>query len=75
MEPGDVLVHLRRCGVVAHHAAGMPPAAFGRSIVVFLEGAMGQSELARSCALGMPGVERVTFSGHTRAIMFVHLKP
>jgi hypothetical protein len=72
MEAIDVQIHLRRCGVVVHHAAPMPPAADGRqSVVVFLEGALGQFELARRCALRLPGVIDVWFSGHSRAIMYV----
>jgi hypothetical protein len=51
----------------------MPSAADGReSVVVFLEGAMDQHDLARRCALRMPGVLEVSFSGHTRAIMYLH---
>jgi hypothetical protein len=69
----DVLGQLRKCGVVVHHAARMPSAADGReSVVVFLEGAMGQFELARNCAMRIPGVFKVSFSGHTRTIMYVY---
>jgi hypothetical protein len=72
MDAIDVQVHLRRCGVVVHHAARMPTSADGRqSVVVFLEAALGQFELARRCALRLPGVIEVWFSGHTRAIMYV----
>jgi hypothetical protein len=72
MEARYVLMHLRRCGVVVHHAAPMPPDADGhRSVVVFLEGALQQCDLARRCALRLPGVLDVWFSGHTRTIMYV----
>lgn len=68
-----MLLHLCRCGVVVHHAARMPPLLDGReSVVVFLEGTLGQYELARRCALRMPGVLEVSFSGQTRAIMYVY---
>ena len=72
MEARYVQLHLRRCGVVVHHAARMPPAADGRqAVVVFLEAGLQQSELARRCALKLPGVTGVTFSGHTPTIMYV----
>jgi hypothetical protein len=72
MEPLDVRSYLRRCGVVVHHAARMPATLDGRqSIVVFLEGNLGQFELARECALRLPGVIEVSFSGYSRAIMYV----
>jgi hypothetical protein len=73
MEACDVKVHLRRWGVVVHHVAKMPSGPEGRpSLVVFLEGTLGQFDLAHRCALRIPGVVSVTFSGHTRAIMYVH---
>jgi|SRR4051812_36761976 hypothetical protein len=72
MEALDVQIYLRRCGVVVHHAARMPTAADGRqSVVVFLESVLGQFELARRCALRLPGVIDVSFSGYSRSIMYV----
>jgi len=72
MEARYVQLHLRRCGVVVHHAARMPPASDGRqAVVVFLEAGLQQYELARRCALKLPGVIGVSFSGHTPTIMFV----
>ena len=72
MEALDVQIYLRRCGVVVHHAARMPPTADGRqSVVVFLESALGQFDLARRCALRLPGVVDVSFSGFSRSIMYV----
>jgi len=72
MEALDLQIYLRRCGVVVHHAAQMPPAADGRqAVVVFLEANLGQFELARYCALRLPGVLEVSFSGYSRAIMYV----
>ncbi len=72
MEALDLQIYLRRCGVVVHHTARMPPAADGRqALVVFLEAALGQFELARYCALRLPGVLEVSFSGYSRAIMYV----
>ena len=73
---GRVLVHLRRCGVVVEYAAAMPTAANGSgSVVVFLSKSLGQGESARGAALRIPGVDRVTFSGFSRAVMFVSLAP
>ena len=73
MEALDVQIYLRRCGVVVHHAARMPPSADGRqSVVVFLESALGQFDLARRCALRLPGVIDVTFAGYSRSIMYVY---
>jgi hypothetical protein len=72
MEARDIQVHLRRCGVVVHLAARMPMASDGRrSVVVFLEATLGQFELARQCALRLPEVVDVFFSGHNRAVMYV----
>jgi hypothetical protein len=72
MEASDVQIHLRRCGVVVHHAAQLPRDCDGRqTVVVFLEASLGQFELARRCALRLPGVVDVSFSGHTRAVMYV----
>jgi hypothetical protein len=72
MEARHVQIHLRRCGVVVHHTAKMPPASDGRqAVVVFLEAGLQQYELARRCALKLPGVVDVTFSGHTSSIMYV----
>jgi hypothetical protein len=56
-----------------HHAARMPPTADGRqAVVVFLEAGLQQYELARRCALKLPGVTSVSFSGHTPTIMYVY---
>jgi hypothetical protein len=72
MEARYIQLHLRRCGVVVHHAARMPSTADGRqAVVVFLEAGLQQSELARRCALRLPGVIEVSFSGHTPTIMYV----
>jgi hypothetical protein len=76
MEASDVQVPLRRCGIVVHHAARMPMTVDGRhSVVVFLEATLGQFELARQCALGLPGVTDVYFSGHNQAVMYVLAAP
>jgi len=73
MEARHIQAHLRRCGVVVHHAARMPPTADGRqAVVVFLEAGLQQYELARRCALKLPGVTGVSFSGHTPTIMYVY---
>jgi hypothetical protein len=73
MEAQYVQLHLRRCGVVVHHASKMPPGADGRqAVVVFLEAGLQQYELARRCALRLPGVIAVAFSGHTPTIMYVY---
>jgi hypothetical protein len=72
VEASAVMVHLRRCGVIVHHAARMPtPASGQRSVVVFLE-TTNQCEAARLCALRFPGVWRVTFAGFSRKIMYVY---
>jgi hypothetical protein len=72
MEPSDLQAYLRRCGVVVHHVAPMPSNSEGRrSVVVFLEETLGQFALARRCALRLPDVVEVSFSGHTRAVMYV----
>ena len=72
IQPADLTVWLRKCGVIAYRAAWMPPPASGpRSIVVFLEPRMDQSRLAEAAARRMPGVAQVTFSGHGRSIMYV----
>jgi hypothetical protein len=76
MDVADVMVQLRRNGVVVHHAARMPVPADGTaSIVVFLEGTLGQFELARQLALRLRGVSRVTFAGFSNAIMYVYCAP
>jgi hypothetical protein len=76
MEARYVQLHLRRCGVVVHHATAMPTSADGRqAVVVFLEGGLQQFQLARRCALKLPGVIDVSFSGHTATIMFVYGAP
>jgi hypothetical protein len=73
LEAAAVMRHLRRCGVVVHHAAPMPTSANEQgSIVVFLEATLGQFELARGCALRIPAVGGVTFAGFSPAIMYVH---
>jgi hypothetical protein len=73
-QAGRVMVHLRRCGVVVHHAAAMPSPANGPgSVVVFLSTTPGQSRIARGCALRMPGVRQVTFSGFSPTVMYVYL--
>ena len=73
---GRVLVHLRRCGVIVEYAAAMPtPANGAASVVVFLSKTPGQAEIARGAALRIPGVDRVTFSGFSRAVMYVYLAP
>ena len=73
MDARYVQLHLRRCGVVVHHAAGMPTTSDGRrAVVVFLEAGLQQFELARRCALRLPGVIDVAFSGHTATIMYVY---
>ena len=73
MEARYIQVHLRRCGVVVHHATGIPPSADGwRGVVVFLEASLHQYELAQRCVLKLPGVLGVSFSGHTPTIMYVY---
>lgn len=73
---GRVMVHLRRCGVVVEYAAAMPTPVNGPgSVVVFLSKSLGQAESARGAALRIPGVSRVTFSGFSRAVMYVYLGP
>lgn len=73
---GRMTVHLRRCGVIVEHAAAMPTSANGAgSVVVFLSKTPGQAEIARGAALRIPGVSRVTFSGFSRAVMYVYLAP
>jgi hypothetical protein len=63
---------LRRCGVVVHHAARMPTAADGEeSVVLFLEAALDQHDLARRCALRLPGISTAHFSGHSRGVMYL----
>jgi hypothetical protein len=72
MEARYVQLHLRRCGVLVHHAAPMPASADGRrAVVIYLEAGLQQYELARRCVLRLPGVIGVQFSGHTPSIMFV----
>jgi hypothetical protein len=76
MEARYVQLHLRRCGVVVHHATEMPTSADGRqAVVVFLEGGLQQFQLARRCAIKLPGVIDVSFSGHTATIMYVFGAP
>ena len=72
LEPADVLVWLRKRGVVAHHAALMPATPPGhRAVVVFLEATLGQHEDAELQVMKMRQVAHVEFSGHSKAIMFV----
>jgi hypothetical protein len=72
MDTDDLLAHLRECGVVVRHAATMPPPAEGwKSSVLFLEGTAEECEVARRCALDLPGIIKVRFSGHTPTIMYV----
>src|SRR3954453_784797 len=69
----EVLAYLERCGVPVRHAAAIPTSATGRSsIVVFLEGTPEQCDFARTCALRIPSVFEVTFSGHTPTIMYLY---
>jgi hypothetical protein len=51
----------------------MPPTASGRGeIVCFLDGEMGQADLAEACVRKIPSVVSIRFSGHSRrTIMFV----
>ena len=66
------MVRLRRCGIVVHHAARMPTTQSGRrSIVVFLEAGLDQSDSAQTVAERIPGAGRVSFAGYSRAIMYV----
>ena len=76
VEPHQVMVHLRRCGVVVHLVTRMPsPAEEGsRTLVVFLEGNLCQSGLAYECMHKFPGVSGVTFSGSVPSIMYVTSK-
>jgi hypothetical protein len=71
LNPADVLVYLRRCGVVVHHVAPMPAESQRPVLVVFLEGNLCQFDLASRAARRMPQVKAVSFSGHNRAIMYV----
>ena len=72
MEARYVQLHLRKCGVIVHHAAPMPSTSDGRqAVVVYLEAGLQQADLARRCALRLPGVIGVKFSGHTPTIMFI----
>jgi hypothetical protein len=55
----------------------MPATASGRvaGILCFLEGTLGQADLAEACVRRVPGVVDVEFSGHThRSIMFVQVQ-
>ena len=71
----QVMVHLRRCGVVVHLVARMPsPAEGNKTFVVFLEGNLGQAQLAKATVRRMPGVAGVTFSGLVPSIMYVTSK-
>jgi hypothetical protein len=75
LQPHQVMVHLRRCGVVVHLVTRMPsPSEGDRTLVVFLEGNLGQSELARASLRHLPGVAGVTFSGLVPSIMYVTSK-
>jgi hypothetical protein len=75
MEARHIQAHLRRCGVVVHHAARMPPTPDGRpAVVVFLEAGLQQYELARRCVLKLPGVIDVSFSHDITQCMIKHDK-
>jgi hypothetical protein len=75
MDVADLVVHLRRSGIVVHHGARMPRPVNGpASIVVFLEETLGQFELARQAALNLNGVSGVDFAGFSRAVMYVSLR-
>lgn len=65
LRPADVMVSLRRHGIVVHHAA---PDTRGPGVVVFLEANLGQHELARDVVLRLPGVVRVRFVGDTPTV-------
>lgn len=67
---GNLEGHLRRSGVVVHLACALPS---GREVVVFLEGVLGQHELARTAALEVTGVLQVRLSPASPAIMQVSL--
>ena len=77
ISPGSMMVHLRRCGIVVHRTARIPAPAHGRyvEVVVFLESALAQHDLAATCLRRLPGVLAVTFSGHNRAVMYVRVSP
>jgi len=71
MDPEEIKSWLRRCGIVVHHAARMPPGADGRqAVVLFLEVTLQQHELARACALRLPAVSSISFSGLSRGVMY-----
>ncbi len=69
LRPADVMVRLRRHGIVVHHAAADVRGP-GR-VVVFLEATLGQHEQARDVVLQLPGVVRVEFVTDARTIMVV----
>lgn len=67
---GNLQGHLRHSGVVVHLACVLPP---GREVVVFLEGVLGQHEMARTAALEVAGVLQARLSPASTAIMRVSL--
>jgi hypothetical protein len=69
MDASSVLDHLRQCGVVVHLVAPLA----GSELVVFLEAALGQQDLARRQALVIPGVTSVSFSDVSTAVMYLSL--
>jgi hypothetical protein len=75
VEAYQLMVHLRRSGVVVHYAVPMPTPAneLNREgcIAVFLSKMVDQSDLARASTLKMPHVIRVTFAGFCPSIMYV----
>jgi cell division protein FtsX len=74
MEPSDIVVQLRRDGIVVHHATAVPALDDRQpSIVVFLEGTLRQHARARACAEQIPGVASVEFSKRSRSLMYVVL--
>jgi len=71
-EADRLMVQLRRCGVVVHHAAPMPTPVNGEgAVVVFLSKTQDQGAVARGAVLRMPEVTGVRFAGFCPAIMYV----
>ena len=62
--------HLRRRGVVVHLVAARES-----GLVVFLEGALQQHDLARTFVLAFCGAAGVRFLRASNAVMFVDLAP
>lgn len=75
LEARTVLVHLRKRGVVVYHAAVLPVVPNHRTVVVFLEGMLGQEDQARTALLRLPGVQRVRASEATTAILYAISPP